>query len=508
MDSIRAYISKLYLNIGKYGTYEPLFYFLLLAALAVSINPGIISYKIYEMDEIWNYQFARRILYGFVPYKDFAMLPLPLSAQLNGWILSITKDELIIMRWIASLVAIINSLIFLRILRLIGKSHLMAIFYIACFLFLFLQYPKNNYSWYAVMFLATALLFELRKVIGDHRSVFYELWIGIMLGLVTITKQNVGLAGLLASFIFLVYYSKSGTDFVKNAIFKFGGWIIIVGAELLYLSRDVGFSSLLNSMYMNLAKFTGYASISRQELLSEAAIWILVAFVWLAIFASLIRGIRNKNEMRNKLDILIALYSLANFVMVIPIFDWLHLIFAMPVSILAIAISFPNQKNETVGQKKAALILLCLVIFGSILGQLNNRQQITYTEPHINHYQKADFPLEYKERIRDMNNLILNEEARGQAVYFLNYQSAFYLIPLNKFAFRYDDIIGSGSVGETEMINIITAEENITVIIRGIQSPKNWAETEKIEDYVRNTMQYKQSVHGFDMFERSTEVSF
>ena len=107
-----------------------------------------------------------------------------------------------------------------------------------------------------------------------------------------------------------------------------------------------------------------------------------------------------------------------------------------------------------------------------------------------------------------MDDLILNEEARGQVVYFLNYQSAFYLIPLNKFAYRYDDIIGSGSVGETEMINKIVGEENITVIIRGIQSPKNWQETEKIEDYVRSTMHYKHNIHGLDVYERSTELSF
>lgn len=505
MGSIRAHISKLYLNISKYGTYEPLFYFLSLAALAVSINPGIISYEIYDMDEIWNYQFARRILYGFVPYKDFAMLPLPLSAQLNGWILSLTKDELVIMRWIASLVAIINALIFLRILRLIGKNHLIAIFYTACFLSLFLVYPKNNYSWYAVMFLATALLFELRKVIGDHRSLFYELWIGMMLGLVTITKQNVGLAGLFASYIFLIYYSQSGTDFVRSAIFKFGGWAFIVGAELLYLSRDVGLLSLLNFMYTNLTKFTGYASIPYRELFSNEIVWIFVASVLVAILAVLTIGVLTKNEKQRKLAILIALYSLANFAMVIPIPDWLHLIFGMPISILAFAVIFPNTEEK---RKKAVLILLCFVILCSLLGQLSNRQPIADAEIQINHYQNAGFPLEYKERIRDMDDLILNEEARGQVVYFLNYQSAFYLIPLNKFAYRYDDIIGSGSVGETEMINKIVGEENITVIIRGIQSPKNWQETEKIEDYVRSTMHYKHSIHGFDVYERSTELSF
>ena len=504
MDSIRAYISKLHLNIFKYGTYEPLFNFLLVTALVLSINPGIISYTIYDMDEIWNYQFARRILYGFVPYKDFVMMPLPLSSQLNGWILSITNDELIIMRWIASSVAIINSLIILRILILIGKNHLMSMFYTACFLSLFLIYPKNNYSWYAVLFLTTALLFELRKVIGEHLGLLHELWLGIMLGLVTITKQNIGLAGLLASYIFLIYYSKSGIDFVRSAIFKFGGWVLIVGAEIWYLSRDVGFFSLLNSMYMNLAKFTGYAPTSSYELLSEVGIWVLAAFVLLAILASVISVVRNRNKKQKKLAILIALYSLANLAMVIPIVDWLHLIFGMPVSILAMAIVFPNQKIEAVGQKKIALIFLFLVILSSFFGHFNNHQHVADTENQINHYKNAAFPLEAKERIRDINKLILNEEARGHTVYFLNYQSTLYLIPLNQFAYRYDDIIGGGSVGETEMINKIAAEENITVIIRGIHSPKNSQETEKIEDYVRSAMRYKQSIHGFDVYEHST----
>lgn len=58
-------------------------FLILIIVLISTILPSYLTY-VPELGEIWNYQYARRILYGQIPYKDFGMLQLPFSAQVNA----------------------------------------------------------------------------------------------------------------------------------------------------------------------------------------------------------------------------------------------------------------------------------------------------------------------------------------------------------------------------------------------------------------------------------------
>lgn len=498
-NNFRSKVQSLLIN-------EILIYTLLAIAIIVVASQSNLKQSLIDLDEIWNYQFARRILYGFIPYKDFIMLPLPFSAQLNGWLLSIFGDKLITMRWIASFMAAISGLVAFRIFSLIGKNHLMAFFYTAFFLSPFFFYPKNNYNWFAILFLLIALLLELEKVLCKKRTpLCYEVWIGITLGFATITKQNVGLAGLLGSYIFLIYYAGNlcSRNLAKSAVLKFLGWASVVFVEILYLSRDTGFLWLLKNMYLSLTKFAGYASTSYLVLFSEGLIVAIFAvLIPLVILVSLIKGMRSRNEMKKNITILIFIYAIANFIIIIPISDWLHLMFGMPITIIALSTAFRSSDKVGLQQKIVTILILLLIICSCFLMNLSNGQKIS-NEPELRHYEKIDVPLELREYITDLDILIKNDEASGIEVYFLNYQAALYLIPIDKFAYKYDDIIGEGSLGETETIyKLESSDNNITAIIRGIESEKNWQETSKIEDYVRNCMTYRASIHGFDIYSR------
>ena len=75
----------------------------LLYLLMVLTIFGIIILKpIDNLDELWNYNFARNMANGLVPYKNFSMLQMPLLPIICGIILRIISNELIIMRIIAA----------------------------------------------------------------------------------------------------------------------------------------------------------------------------------------------------------------------------------------------------------------------------------------------------------------------------------------------------------------------------------------------------------------------
>ncbi len=163
-----------------------------------------------DMDEIWNYQFARRLLFGQIPYKDFFLLQAPFALQINSLFLDLFSDKLITMRYVAIGISSFNGIILYVILRLLNNTIVKSFFgpfIYACLVFVF---PQNNYSWFAILFLSAALLLEILKIkYASHktRGDFFELLIGLLLGLTTISKQNIGCLGLLGSAIFLAYYT-------------------------------------------------------------------------------------------------------------------------------------------------------------------------------------------------------------------------------------------------------------------------------------------------------------
>ena len=54
-----------------------------------------------DLDEIWNYNFARNILDGKFAYKDFNMLQTPLLPLVSSMFLKIFGNELFVMRLLA-----------------------------------------------------------------------------------------------------------------------------------------------------------------------------------------------------------------------------------------------------------------------------------------------------------------------------------------------------------------------------------------------------------------------
>ena len=62
-----------------------LFILIFLAILSI-----ILQKEIKDLDELWNYTFAKNISEGIIPYKDFNMLQMPLLPLINGLILKLT----------------------------------------------------------------------------------------------------------------------------------------------------------------------------------------------------------------------------------------------------------------------------------------------------------------------------------------------------------------------------------------------------------------------------------
>lgn len=73
-----------------------IFFMFLIIFSIITIKP------ISNLDEIWNYNTARAVSEGLIPYKDISMITTPLLPLITGLILKILGNEVIISRILAS----------------------------------------------------------------------------------------------------------------------------------------------------------------------------------------------------------------------------------------------------------------------------------------------------------------------------------------------------------------------------------------------------------------------
>lgn len=76
---------------------------LIVIFIFITIFSIIIVKPISDLDEIWNYNTARVISEGLIPYKDISMITTPLLPMITAVFLKIITNELIVSRIIAAI---------------------------------------------------------------------------------------------------------------------------------------------------------------------------------------------------------------------------------------------------------------------------------------------------------------------------------------------------------------------------------------------------------------------
>ena len=144
--------------------YQSIFIFI---GILLIISPVILSRPLNNLDEIWNYNFARNIANGLVPYKDFNMLQTPLLPLINSIFLKLFGNELIVMRILAIL--LISGLFFI-IYKIFKKLKVNIIYNLICIFLLFLLFKNYiciDYN-FSVLILTLILIYlELNMFIKN-----------------------------------------------------------------------------------------------------------------------------------------------------------------------------------------------------------------------------------------------------------------------------------------------------------------------------------------------------
>mgnify|MGYP003303232293 FL=1 len=179
-------------------------------------------------DEIWNYGFSYNIATGLIPYKDFNMVITPLFPILGALFISIFGKNLISYYIFNS---IICTTIFYYIKKFIPKSY-----YIIYAVLLFFSLPNYN--------LFCLLLLYILMSLEDKKS--NDILIGIILGLVFLSKQTIGICLFIPTL-----FQKDIKKIIKRAI----GFIIPNIFLLIYLIYHNCLYEFIDYVFLGIGNF-------------------------------------------------------------------------------------------------------------------------------------------------------------------------------------------------------------------------------------------------------------
>ena len=181
-------------------------------------------------DEVWNYGFAYNIANGLIPYKDFNMVVTPLFPILGAMFMMIFGKNIIIYHIFNT---IICTLLFLNI-----KKQTPEAYYIIYAIILFYSLSMPHYNLLCI--LLTYILINLEK--REDKDYL----IGILLGLIFISKQSIGICLCIPSLLI-----KDKKRIWKRII----GFLTIVSIMIAYLTYKRALYQFIDYCFLGLIDF-------------------------------------------------------------------------------------------------------------------------------------------------------------------------------------------------------------------------------------------------------------
>ena len=408
-----------------------------------------------DLDEIWNYGFSFNIASGLIPYKDFNMVITPLFPIIVGTIMALTSKSIIILH-------IINAIICTFIFKYMKKNYPKC-YYIPYGIFLFFSLPNYN----------LLCLLLLYIIIDIDRNKTNDYLVGLLIGIVFITKQNIGVYLLIPALL-------TNIKSIKKISKRILGFIIPIIVLFIYL--------LLNN---NLYEFIDYCFLGMKEFATKNLDinYVYLIILVIGIVYSIIRFFQTKE---NKYLYLL-FYSLIAF----PIIQSYHVILSfIPV--------FGFILNELNLNKR--IINIAFIIFISIIFTFNIYNIYTHKYNYPNEttaykYRKI-LPVDAQSIVK-VSKYITSINDR---LYFLS-STAYTVelenkVPPNKYNLLNDGNLGLN--GETKLINEIKntcAKEKCTFIIdmTDIYDTKSAQFNKNIPKYIMDNYQEYGSIYNYTL---------
>lgn len=306
-------------------------YFLLF--IFVFIIYWIVAFPNNYGDPLANYGFSYALIKGEIPYVDFNTISTPLYAFVMAPGLLIWNNFIMFLLEQCLLVVFV----FYLLNKLYGrKSYIVLFAFCICNCLAF----NATYNFFSLFLMMVLIYYESKKSDEDYL-------IGIIIGLIIITKHTVGGLLILPS---IYYYRKDLLKLIK----RFIGLIIPIIILSIYLIITNSFTSFIDLCFLGLFDFT-----NKNGHFFNA--WVIISGI--TFILSLIMLLKNKK--------IVSFYLFLGFSFVIPLFDICHYSYYLVCFTIQL-LDFIPDKYSKVGYLGISLsVVYCTLLGISYYYQLN-----------------------------------------------------------------------------------------------------------------------------------------
>ena len=486
---------------------------LTLIIIGIIAFSAIFTKPVSNLDEIWNFNFARNIADGLVPYRDFNIVPTPLLSMICGLLLFVFGKELIVMRCLAvCLICAIFFLLYKILNKIIPKE--ITLLVLAVFLSMYREVMCIDYN-YAVLLVALILLLvELNHVETNcfKYSFRYNFFVGIIAGIAILFKQSTGLAVCIACLGYKIFEIRKKND-IKSFFIIAGtrilGAVIPVGLLIVYLFFNGAFSDFVSYTILGVRNFSNaisYANLLKNG--SIATLAIIVPGALLIMFVMLFA-----KNVKEEISIFFA-YAVSSFVVTFPICDNIHFLIGSMITMMGLTYIIYEYVFKAYAdniKKKYKVFLyvfvnfvscfLLLILINNSLGIIKTDFVLAKKENELSHFIGIPESIGLKDRIKVVDEFILGQMESGKKVYILDAEAAIYFIPLNMYNKDYD-MFNRGNLGvdgENRIIDRIKNEKDAIYLLK--KDGVNWQNPNTVREFIINNLDRVDEISFFWVYE-------
>ena len=526
--------------------------YLLIAFIFIAILSTILIKPLGDLDEIWNYNVARNIAKGQIPYKDISTITTPLLPAINAIFLKMLGDELIVMRILAAVLGTAIIYMVFKILRKLTNETNISMIATLLIGILFRELYCIDYN-YLTLFIALLILYlelkqhleqkqyleqkqhlEQKQYLEPNEPLNFKqhLLLGILGGLAICTKQSIGLLVAFVTVICPILEVRTKQE-LKTVMHKILVRILGVAIPcfilLIYLLATNSLKDFINYAIQGISTFDNYIpydflfiSNAKEVTILARVMPIAVGVMILITLVTIIMQIKNKtrNQIVQNIQIL-TLYSLPILIVIYPISDKIHFLIGITIALIGVVYLITvcvkwlykkiPQYTYTLFAYKSITLIIWLIIAGWIANQGYQNIKL-YTDMYargtinkdIEHYKYIEIPDYLRERIEQIGNYIKEKESQNIQVYILDAEAAVYNIPQERYIKNYDMFLKGniGKDGEQGIIEKIKNEttSNTVYLIKKEEFGLNWQTPTQVIDYIRENLEKTGEISIYDEY--------
>lgn len=481
---------------------------LLFIIMTISIAISIFSRPLNDLDEIWNFNFAKCISSGKIPYKEINMIVTPLSSIIAAVALLIFGKQLLVMRILAVLLATSILFIIYKILKLLKINNYISILTILLICINYISTFVYDYNFLLVSLILLIIYLELKNSMQSNYSLKINFLIGLLAGLCVVTKQTVGSICLLIALLNNIWLINSKNDlkqYTKILSMRLSGSIIPISLFGIYLIYNNALNAFLDYCVLGIGTFKNKISYLNLILNSDIKISIMSVLIPVSMIICIIFNLIKKPKLIEEKNIYILLvYSVCSFILSFPISDTIHfMIGILPGTILILYILYCKFKDISkidIKWKKVFVFYMLgtIMIFSviNIFRCFNNN----FIKSDLKHFNNILINKELYNEINIVQNYIANEEDK---VYIIDSTASIYFIPLDIYNKDYDlFLIGNcGKAGTSYKIRKLCEKNNIKILINSNEENINWQISRDDIEYIKNNKEKIGTIERFDIYE-------